>query len=84
MQMTITAHKAITMEEVTCPGCKLPASGQREPGGPCVNCRQVPRVKKTAEMLSAAERLPTRAAVLAVMAIGVLMVIASMWLAVGK
>ena len=81
MQMSITAHKAVTMAEVMCPECGLPAIGQTAAGGPCVNCRQVPRVKKTAEMLAAAERLQTRAAVLAVFAICIVAVVLFTYLA---
>lgn len=41
----------ITMEEVTCQECKLPAIGQKTPGGPCINCQKVPRSERKAPQL---------------------------------
>ena len=84
MQMTTTAHKTVELREVLCPSCGLPASGQTELGGPCINCRQVPRVKKTGEMLSKAEALPGKIATYAVLIIGIIAVVIAIYLGGGE
>lgn len=80
MQMT----RAISMADVICPGCKTAASGQTQPGGPCLNCQKVPRAeRRPVPHIDTEPQSVRQAQILVLFGFGCLVAIVVTWLASG-